>query len=281
MMKLEDFSLPKVISSIEGQKSTKIGIAIIKLNDTEIVHEICQEMFSPESPSAKFCLDGAEVIMNSSGSHHSLRKLNIRLGLIKNSSEKNGGVYMYSNQQGCDGSRLYYDGSSMTVTNGKIVVQGSQFSIKEREAVIATVDLDEVRNYRREIRNKSLEMENEPEFNRVMIDYDLCKHDSLDITVFQGEPILHTPEEEISLGPALWMWDYLRRSGARGFFLPLSGGLDSASVSTIIGSMSHIVFKAINEENDEQVLSDLRKIVKKEDFMPSSPKDIAGEILYT
>ena len=33
-----------------------------------------------------------------------------------------------------------------------------------------------------------------------------------------------TPEQEISLGPACWMWDYLRRSGMAGFFLPLSGG---------------------------------------------------------
>jgi NAD+ synthase (glutamine-hydrolysing) len=46
------------------------------------------------------------------------------------------------------------------------------------------------------------------------------------------------PEQEISMGPPLWMWDYLRRSGARGFFLPLSGGADSAAVAAMIGSMS-------------------------------------------
>jgi hypothetical protein len=27
-----------------------------------------------------------------------------------------------------------------------------------------------------------------------------------------------------SLGPACWLWDYLRRSGQGGYFLPLSGG---------------------------------------------------------
>ena len=26
-------------------------------------------------------------------------------------------------------------------------------------------------------------------------------------------PVMHTPEEEIALGPACWLWDYLRRSG--------------------------------------------------------------------
>ena len=51
--------------------------------------------------------------------------------------------------------------------------------------------------------------------------------------------------EEIGFGPALWLWDYLRRSGARGFFLPLSGGSDSAAVASIVASMSKHVFISI------------------------------------
>ena len=48
--------------------------------------------------------------------------------------------------------------------------------------------------------------------------------------------------EEIARGPALWMWDYLRRSGARGFFIPLSGGADSGSVAALVASMCDIIF---------------------------------------
>ena len=51
--------------------------------------------------------------------------------------------------------------------------------------------------------------------------------------------------EEIERGPALWLWDYLRRSGARGYFLPLSGGADSSAVAGIVASMSLIVFTRI------------------------------------
>lgn len=43
--------------------------------------------------------------------------------------------------------------------------------------------------------------------------------------------------DEIARGPALWLWDALRRTGAAGFFVPLSGGADSAAVATIVGSM--------------------------------------------
>ena len=46
--------------------------------------------------------------MNASGSHHQLRKLNLRIDAMKSATLFCGGVYMYSNHQGCDGGRLYY-----------------------------------------------------------------------------------------------------------------------------------------------------------------------------
>ena len=46
-------------------------------------------------------------------------------------------------------------------------------------------------------------------------------------------------------GPACWLWDYLRRSGASGFLLPLSGGADSSAVAAIVGSMCQQVVAAV------------------------------------
>lgn len=42
-----------------------------------------------------------------------------------------GGIYLYSNQRGCDGDRVYYDGCAMLALNGDIVAQGEQFSLQE------------------------------------------------------------------------------------------------------------------------------------------------------
>ena len=47
------------------------------------------------------------------------------------------------------------------------------------------------------------------------------------------------------MGPACWLWDYLRRSGQGGFFLPLSGGIDSSSVACIVASMCNLVVNEI------------------------------------
>ena len=48
-------------------------------------------------------LAGVEIFSNGSGSHHELRKLHVRVDLIKMATKKSGGIYMYSNQCGCDG----------------------------------------------------------------------------------------------------------------------------------------------------------------------------------
>jgi NH3-dependent NAD+ synthetase len=46
------------------------------------------------------------------------------------------------------------------------------------------------------------------------------------------------------LSPACWLWDYLRRSRTQGYFLPLSGGIDSCATAVIVHSMCRLVAEA-------------------------------------
>jgi NAD+ synthase (glutamine-hydrolysing) len=89
-----------------------------------------------------------EIIVNGSGSHHELRKLHTRLSLITNASQRNGGVYLYANAKGCDGGRMYFDGSSMICMNGKIYALDDQFSADDVTVQLGIMDLDEVRSFR-------------------------------------------------------------------------------------------------------------------------------------
>ena len=52
-----------------------------------------------------------------------LRKLHQRLDLMRSATAKAGGVYLYANQRGCDGGRLYYDGCACIAVNGAFVAQ--------------------------------------------------------------------------------------------------------------------------------------------------------------
>ncbi len=135
--RVEEYYLPGFISDIVGGHKVPIGDAVISTRDTCIGTETCEELFTPDSPHNHMGLNGVEIFLNSSGSHHELRKLDTRMHLIQEATRKNGGVYLYSNQQGCDGDRLYYDGCATIIVNGDIVAQGSQFSLEDVEVVVA------------------------------------------------------------------------------------------------------------------------------------------------
>lgn len=60
----------------------------------------CYHDFTRYSLTRSRALNGVEIFTNSSGSHHSLRKLNERISLIQEATRKNGGIYLYANQSG-------------------------------------------------------------------------------------------------------------------------------------------------------------------------------------
>ena len=114
---LEDYALPPSVCEATGQKTVPIGIFAVSAADTAVGFETCEELFTPQSPHIEMSLDGIEIIANGSGSHHQLRKLDKRIDLVGSATAKCGGVYLYANQKGCDGGRLYFDGCSMVWVN--------------------------------------------------------------------------------------------------------------------------------------------------------------------
>ncbi|KAG6334106.1 hypothetical protein ID866_4984 [Astraeus odoratus] len=152
-------------------------------------------------------LDGIEIFSNSSGSHHELRKLYTRIELIKEATLKLGGVYLYANQQGCDGDRLYYDGCAMIAVNGHIVAQGSQFSLSDIEVVTATIDIEDVRSHRTS-KSRALQAAGSEVYRRIEVPGFVLSDGKFKETEGETTPGLrlglhqakfHKPEEEIAL----------------------------------------------------------------------------------
>lgn len=264
---IQDHVLSPILANATGTTTVPIGDAIIRLSDTSLASEICEELWGPDAAHIEYYLSGVEIVTNGSGSHHSLYKLNTRYDLIKGAAGKNGGVYMYSNSKGCDAGRLYYDGSALICCNGSLLAQASQFSVLDVEVVTACVDLNDVRIHRS--CNHSYQTQASlRHVNRIpAID---CSHFSL-CTGTAGVPTateiefkISAPEEECMLGPACWLWDYLRRSKAGGFLLPLSGGADSAAVATVVYTMCKYVVKGYKNSigvNREILENDIRHLM--------------------
>ncbi|CCJ31008.1 unnamed protein product [Pneumocystis jirovecii] len=283
----DNFCLPEIVSSITGQKTVPIGDSIIVTQDTSIGCEMCEELFTSSSPHIDLALNGVEIICNSSGSHHELGKINTRINLIQEAMSKSGGIYLYANQQGCDGDRLYYDGSAMIIVNGSIVAQGPQFSLNDVDVISATIDLEDVRNYRNGI-CQGIQSLNISSYNKIYCSKTLSKsifelNAKNIIPVSPIVPKYYSIEEEIAFSHACWLWDYLRKSNNNGFFLALSGGSDSCATALTVYIMCKKVIDALKDKNS-QVLDDLCKILggpKHFKRFPETPEELAREIFYT
>nr|XP_031546903.1 glutamine-dependent NAD(+) synthetase isoform X3 [Vicugna pacos] len=277
----EEYFLPRMIQELTKQETVPFGDAVLATLDTCIGSEVCEELWTPRSPHVDMGLDGVEIFTNASGSHHVLRKAHARVDLVTMATTKNGGIYLLANQKGCDGDRLYYDGCAMIAMNGSVFAQGSQFSLDDVEVLTATLDLEDVRSYRAEISSRNLEASKVSPYPRVKVDFALSCHE--DLLEPLSEPVewkYHSPAEEISLGPACWLWDFLRRSQQAGFLLPLSGGVDSAATACLVYSMCRQVCEAVKDGNQD-VLADVRTIVDQPSYTPQDPRELCGRILTT
>jgi NAD+ synthase (glutamine-hydrolysing) len=289
---LETCTLPLAFTAATGQSTAPIGIATLTLRDATLAAESCEELFTPNSPHVALALAGVDIIANGSGSHHQLRKLHTRVDLVRGATAKGGGAYLYANQRGCDGGRVYYDGCAMAFVDGACLAQGAQFGLLDVEVLTVNIDLDAVRARRAARPSAGRQAAAAPLLPTVTIDFALGAEDAATTARPSREcnVVYSQPEEEIARGPACWLWDFLRRSRASGYFLPLSGGADSAATAAIVGVMCHMVFEAVAApaENEDSVggvavLADLRRIVGDFTCMwtPASPSDIASRIFHT
>ncbi|XP_063992644.1 glutamine-dependent NAD(+) synthetase isoform X1 [Diachasmimorpha longicaudata] len=293
---VEDFFLPRLIAVITGQTVVPIGDAVIATRDTCIGFEICEELWHPDSNHIPMSLDGVEIISNASGSMFEIRKAHTIVDRVKTATAKAGGCYMYSDFFGCDGGRMLFMGFSSITVNGAMIGRAKQFSLKEVEVTTATFDLESIRAYRNGIRSRTHSSASSPAYPRVTIDFalsseiEICELSSAPVDInslvdeysetISPEVLYFHPEEEISIAPACWLWDYLRRSCQGGFFLPLSGGVDSSSVACIVYNMCRMIVEEV-KNGDSQVLADVRKIVGDCDYVPSDAKELCNTLLVT
>ena len=289
---METYTLPKEITAVaEGQTTCPLGIGILQARDGSLAAETCEELFTPESPNIMLGLEGVDIITNGSGSHFQLGKYAYRHRLIGGATERNGGCYLYSNQLGLDGSRQVYDGNGMIYVNGALKAVGEHLSFREVEVVTAVVNLDEIRTYRAQIVSRNIQSARRsltlPRINlpedfhftdntlyprditptRSVPTFDMYEISTEDVTMYglsvtDGKTKYGT--EEMALAIARYTWDYLTRGGVfGGFFLPLSGGVDSSSTACFIYYMCHKILEFIHDRRKDANTEELRILILK------------------
>jgi NAD+ synthase (glutamine-hydrolysing) len=88
---METYRLPQKFHKLQGAQTCPIGDGTVSTQDTMLGFETCEEMWTPRAPHLDLSLAGCEIIVNSSASHFSLRKISIRHSLLLEASRKCGG----------------------------------------------------------------------------------------------------------------------------------------------------------------------------------------------
>lgn len=166
---------------------------------------------------------------------NNINVLHFRIDLITDANRYIGGAYVYSNQLGCDGDKIYFDGCCLVSCNGTIITAGSQSKISnEYELVFCDIDIEMIRQKRQLIQlNTQAHLIS---IKRICIPACITKNieSPTDIKKYDDTRIYSSAGQQLADACTSWLWDYFIESKAKGFFVALSGGIDSAASAFLI-----------------------------------------------
>jgi NAD+ synthase (glutamine-hydrolysing) len=193
-----------VITLTLDDETIQAGDLIYEVEGIRFGIEICEDGWSKQNrPGYQFKKRGVQLILNPSASHFAMGKSpNREQEVAIDGSVKFACVYLFTNVLGNEAGRVIYDGDILIAQHGKLLAQNTRLSFKPFNVISCEVDFDQ------------------PENSETL-------------------PLTDTKErhEELTKAVALGLFDYLRKSKARGYALSLSGGADSATCAVMVAEM--------------------------------------------
>ncbi|MFC1641657.1 NAD(+) synthase [Myxococcota bacterium] len=201
-----------------------------------ISFEICEDAWSTARPGARSNRHAVDVILNPSASHFAFGKQEVRKRLVLEGSRAFGVSYLYANLLGNEAGRVLYDGDTLIASDGEILAAGRRFSFADHQLITATIDVDLTRTRR------SWRWGFRPVLGRASLACVTADHSYPAIQLAPPSPAEPTQgwensdplkEEEFARAISLGLFDYMRKTRARGFVVSMSGGADSSAVAAL------------------------------------------------
>ena len=179
-----------------------VGDLTYQCKGVSFAFEICEDAWRAVRPGQQHVRRGVELLVNPSASHFAFGKNRMREELIVSSSEDFNCTYLFVNQLGNEAGRVIYDGDVIIAQKGKLLKRNGRLSFKPYRLVTAEIDF-----------------EKEPAASLL-------------------PPEQEIKNEEFAQAVSLALFDYLRKSKAKGFALSLSGGADSSTCAVLVSEMA-------------------------------------------
>jgi NAD+ synthase (glutamine-hydrolysing) len=202
--------------------------------------EICEDAWTPVSPSAEQCLKGSLITFNLSASNEVVGKAEYRTKLVEILSAKNISGYVYASAGvGESSTDLVFGGASLIAENGSLLQEGERFSL-DNQLLIADIDTQKLMHDRRKttsymqgakkltspIRKVPVELEN--------TNTNLLRSYSKTPFVPSNEQERAKRCEEILAIQASGLAKRLQHTGIQKTVIGISGGLDSTLAFLVI-----------------------------------------------
>lgn len=220
-----------------------IGDLVFDIDGTRIGFEICEDAWVANRPGVDLARKGTDIILNPSASHFAFGKHSIRERFVVEGSRAFGATYIYANLLGNEAGRAIYDGDTIIATGGKLVGRGKRFSYEDVVLTTADVDIEATRVV--QARTASFT----PNFDEAGVIRDMRstfgrRTDGVGEQLTTVSPQIPLDAEnaefreaEFARAVPLALFDYMRKSGTRGFVVSLSGGADSAACAALVRLM--------------------------------------------
>ncbi|MDA7518266.1 NAD(+) synthase [bacterium] len=225
-----------------GDLHLPIGDPIFKLGGIRIGLEVCEDAWVADRPGRLFAGSGVDIILNPSASHFAFAKQEVREQFVMEGSRAFGAAYVYANLLGNEAGRAIYDGGGLIASAGQIEAEGPRFSLQETTLVHKTVDIERNRLHQARTVSRQIDVQGLSEIE--------LPFEWPEVTRWDGqEPVPPmSKNEEFTRAMALAYFDYLRKSWSGGFVVSLSGGADSAAVSSFVKIMLDLALHELGEE---------------------------------
>jgi NAD+ synthase (glutamine-hydrolysing) len=199
-----DAGLPGETKQLQpGDEIIPVGDIIYEVKGITLGFEICEDAWRKDRPGYRLHQRKVDLILNPSASHFAMGKSVLReQQVVLEGSEKFECVYGFVNLLGNEAGRMIYDGDIIFAQRGKLLAVNRRLSFRNFNLLACTIDFEN------------------PEQTPVI-------------------PSLDSKErnEEFVRATSLALYDYLRKSKARGFVLSLSGGADSSCCAVLVAEM--------------------------------------------
>ncbi len=181
----------------------QVGDLIYQAFGVSFGFEICEDAWSKNRPGHALLKRKVDLIMNPSASHFALGKSTAReKEVVIDGSTLFDCVYLFVNHLGNEAGRMIYDGDIVIGQQGTLLAVNRRLSFRSYNLLACTVDTKD-------------------------------RNESQQIPITDGRE----RNEEFARAASLALFDYLRKSKAKGFVLSLSGGADSSCCAVLVAEM--------------------------------------------